>query len=790
MKKLLLYLCLALGTMLGASAQNTIDITLKNGTVLTIPANTITGTTYTTQATASSMSVNDEFSVSCLAQVEQATLYQAGDSTVFFTFSMSDRLRQNFLSFEDVTLSNVKTNRDISIYAGAFGLQGWLYTGSFLWWANQLCDLEPVNQPLTFTFTARFAEGPFSFTKTASCTVGYKPDTQPVEDAYYLACASNRWQLVELGRKSGSKYDGQPYTCQLIAPRAEDRRIDEALRIVPASALSADGFDRSRSLGVADSTVFYSDNDRLSYSCQMAAGADKQDIVLKASDGADIYTVSFYPSYGYVTIDCVDGKAFYESSYWSLGFGNAQRNANGSNDIEGWDSGNTSLVRQLVNLNELTTDHLLCPWLDNGIAELNTNQWTNATPQVEGIYLRLQKSVEYCNTYLAIGTDQQKLAEVRFLRAYFNSQLLDLFGQVPVYIDMDTVNPPCMARADLFNYLVSEITTCMDDLPTPHVHTEGDADYGHVDQAAAWMLLARLYLNAEVYTGTAHWAEAADYAKRIVNSGAYSLFTTSNNGWTAYQQLFMGDNGTNGATCEALMVIPYHGTTATSWNQLFLLAAAIDYDMAPVFSISEGWNGLYARPDFVKKFFPAGDAPHANAEVTTSVAGDQRALLWGEGRMLDATTTNNYYDGYAITKYNNHYANGGTPSHYQFPDFDIFLMRYAEAVLTLAEAEMRLGDNAYATTLINQLRQRAGARQQSMYSLNDVLDEWSREFYLEGRRRTDLIRFGQYGGQTAYQWRWKGGVYNGTAFDSYRNVFPLPQSVLSSNPNAQQNPGY
>ncbi len=143
-----------------------------------------------------------------------------------------------------------------------------------------------------------------------------------------------------------------------------------------------------------------------------------------------------------------------------------------------------------------------------------------------------------------------------------------------------------------------------------------------------------------------------------------------------------------------------------------------------------------------------------------------------------------------MSKYNNRRASGDEPGGSQFPDFDVFLMRYAEAVLTLAEAEMRLGNVASATALLNQLRQRADAQVLTTYTLDDVLDEWSREFYLEGRRRTDLIRFARYGGLNGYQWRWKGGVYGGTSFDATRNVFPLPAMVLESNPNAVQNPGY
>jgi hypothetical protein len=117
-------------------------------------------------------------------------------------------------------------------------------------------------------------------------------------------------------------------------------------------------------------------------------------------------------------------------------------------------------------------------------------------------------------------------------------------------------------------------------------------------------------------------------------------------------------------------------------------------------------------------------------------------------------------------------------------------MRYAEALLTLGEAQLRMGNAADAATYINKVRTRANAVNKTDFTLNDVLDEWTREFYMEGRHRTDLVRFGLYGGGNGYQWRWKGGTYKGTSFPEYKNIFPLPQTILDNNPNAIQNPGY
>ena len=120
-------------------------------------------------------------------------------------------------------------------------------------------------------------------------------------------------------------------------------------------------------------------------------------------------------------------------------------------------------------------------------------------------------------------------------------------------------------------------------------------------------------------------------------------------------------------------------------------------------------------------------------------------------------------------------------------------MRSAEAYLTYAEALTRqAGDVAptEAVAAINAVRGRANALQRNRYTLDQILDEWGREFYFEGRRRIDLIRFGKFGGNTDYQWSWKGGVYAGRDFEEYRNLFPIPNKDLIVNTKLVQNPGY
>jgi hypothetical protein len=120
-------------------------------------------------------------------------------------------------------------------------------------------------------------------------------------------------------------------------------------------------------------------------------------------------------------------------------------------------------------------------------------------------------------------------------------------------------------------------------------------------------------------------------------------------------------------------------------------------------------------------------------------------------------------------------------------------MRAAEAYLTFAEADTRANNGsitAEAKAAIDAIRTRANAAPKNTYSLNDILDEWSREFYYEGRRRIDLIRFGQFGGNGEYKWQWKGGVKEGTTFSTDLNIFAIPDTDLNANPNLKQNNGY
>ena len=370
--------------------------------------------------------------------------------------------------------------------------------------------------------------------------------------------------------------------------------------------------------------------------------------------------------------------------------------ANGDCDIDGIDGGTSGFVRQTFNANELPTDEAICGWGDDGIAGFCYNSYNATNPMLQGLYARITTGIAYCNQYLAEAGDQDatKLAEVRFLRAYEYYSLMDAWGNIPFTLSPLT-KPERYTRAQTYEWLEKELLEIEPSLSEAKAKKSTDAGYGRVDKAACWLLLSRLYLNAEVYTGTAQWEKAKEYAKKVMDS-SYKLNTKSVNGWSAYQMLFMGDNGETDAA----------------------------------------WGGNRARPDLVKKFFPNGNVPNLESYATAEAAGDDRALFNGVNRSLDNDDVATFKSGFGVAKFTNFKTDGSAGHDATFPDADFFLMRVAEAYLNFAEADARLnGDQTTdeGTAAINAIRKRAHAstREDRGYSLSDICDEWSREFYFE-----------------------------------------------------------
>jgi outer membrane protein len=478
-------------------------------------------------------------------------------------------------------------------------------------------------------------------------------------------------------------------------------------------------------------------------------------------------------------------------------FGIEGLNGPGSSTVTAQDAGTTGLVRQYFNVNELTTDEAICAWGDKGVATMNTNEYDASNMFIALYYNRLYSGISVCNQYLkeASDVDATRTAEVRFIRALHFYLAMDAFGNITLPLTISKEIPAQRSRAEVYAWLENELKEIEPLLSDAKAKTSSDANYGRVDKAAVWMLLSRLYLNAEVYSGTAQWAKAAEYAKKVIDS-PYKLYTKASNGYSAYRKLFMGDNGESGASVEAVFPILQQGNKTAGYGCSTFLTASTHGGSMSSNGTNNNWEGNRVRKDLIQKFFPGDNAPKGETKEILDAAKDDRALFWGKGRTLDIATANDvktFKKGFSTTKFVALHSDGKAGTDTKFSDADFFFFRSAEAYLTYAEATARQ-NNGKATTegvaYLNQLRARANAQAMHGYTLREILDERSREFYFEGLRRTDLIRYGYFGGNNTYMWSWKGGVAEGRPFEDYRNIFPLPATELSVGGGMQQNPKY
>lgn len=476
-----------------------------------------------------------------------------------------------------------------------------------------------------------------------------------------------------------------------------------------------------------------------------------------------------------------DQQAVFTKIYASLGMTGMTGTAGGG-DLEamGIDEGQSGFYRTLWYLNNLAGDEALCVWGDNGVPEANYTGWTDTDVFVQGLYYRLFFGVTLCNHFLEMTESQTdaettlQRAEARFIRALNYYYLMDMYANVPLLTNVASEVPMQNSRAEIFAFLEQELIEMQNDMSQP-----GAGMYYRVDRAAAWLLLSRLYLNAEVYTGTARWADAATYAEKVINSN-YKLAES-------YPALFMGDNGENpDAMQEIILPIAQHGDYTKTYSGSYFLIAATHTSGMPEWGTIDGWGGIPARKSLVDKF---------------SQGSDDRALFHKTNEDGTLTDPNAFTSGWGVTKWNNLSAVESDKAGYpvpvksndpeaKVPETDIPFLRAAEAYLTYAEAKFRMGEDGSALVKFNELRARANAQELSNLTLDILRDEWSREFYFEGRRRIDLVRFNSFGGNTNYNWDWKGGVAGGTAFDAKYNILPLPVSDMNANSNLKQNPGY
>lgn len=471
----------------------------------------------------------------------------------------------------------------------------------------------------------------------------------------------------------------------------------------------------------------------------------------------------------------------------------------GSADISGnLDEGSQiAFIRMFFNCQELPTDEAVVAWNDQTIKDFHNLNWTSADPFLKGLYARPIYNITLINEYLRECTDsklgergiagadaediKKSVAEVRFLRAFNYWVMMDIFGKSTFITEEDAIGatlPREISRAELFTYIETELKAIETELaPVKTI------EYGRVDQGAAWALLARLYLNAQVYTGTAKYTEAITYANKVI-AGGYSLYPS-------YAGLFMADN--DKAKDEFIYAINCDGLKTTGYGNTTFFVHCASGDDHNDYGVSGGWYGYRATSSLVHKFDDRTGATDKRAMFTTSGFGTGDA-------QLEIADVGDFNDGPHVKKYVNLRSDGASTSDPSgvFADVDFPVFRLSEMYLIYAEAVLRGGtggDIATATTYINKIRQRAyGSTSQGQVTSADVtldfiLDERARELYWEGHRRTDLIRYGLLTTGT-YLWPWKGGVASGTAKSDIYNLFAIPSSNIVANPNLTQNPGY
>ena len=488
-----------------------------------------------------------------------------------------------------------------------------------------------------------------------------------------------------------------------------------------------------------------------------------------------------------------------------------QAKGGGSADMESVlnDNNGFDYMRMFFNLQECGTDEVASTWLTGeqttGLTYLS---WDANDAWVSDMYYRIYYNIALCNEFLRnannasfSGNDAVKMqeykAEARFMRALFYYHALDLYRYIPMVTENDPVGsyiPPRYTPQQTFNYIESELRSCVSDLLPAST-----CPYGQASKGAAYTLLAKLYLNSETFTGVAKWAECREACEQVMNMG-YSLESD-------YSKLFNADN--HKRTNEIIFALPVSSQHTVSWGaSTYLVCGQLSMSNAnqspASFGATVGWSEFRLRPEFVDKF--------TQADIDRNEGADKRCTFFTNGQSKDIASMTDESTGYLSEKWSNLKDDGTAASNTKDAgvDTDYPLFRLADVYLMYAECVARIkgtdwdpwngGTDATdpnviasrkkgAIYWINLLRERAGASDvwASNFADDDaliqfILDERARELYHEAYRRTDLVRFQQFT-TNKYIWQWKGGTHDGQAVDSKYNIYPIPNTELTANPN-------
>ena len=476
------------------------------------------------------------------------------------------------------------------------------------------------------------------------------------------------------------------------------------------------------------------------------------------------------------------------------------------------DGGASELIRAFWSVQETTTDEAKCSWENDAwVRALNTNTWTDVqNDAVYAVYVRTLQGIAFVNEYLR-QTAPERLrdrgvsaelaakidvyrAEARFIRAYLYWMALDCFGNVPFTTENSpfggTYFPQQADRVKVYEYCVSELQDLIS--PTSALMPPR-ALYPRADKGSAAGLLARLYLNSEVYTGTPRWSEAKALCEDIFAMG-YSLCPS-------YADLFRGDNGSNPeALGEFLWVIDYDaGNTESYGGTSYILSASLAStditDESRPNGQRNGWAGLRVPYEFVSQYYGVSGQNYETGEYEAADRRGEIFYIKGRKESMDGALYD-FMSGWSCLKFNNIPHDQTNQSYLpvsilkSFSDVDFPMIRLAEIYLIYAEACMNLGQPGPALPYLQQLSARAGVSAPTEITPDFLAAERARELLWEAHRRTDLIRYGLYD-TPAYLWPYKGGdTFAGQPFPAYKRLFPIPPTELATNRQLVQNPGY
>ena len=498
---------------------------------------------------------------------------------------------------------------------------------------------------------------------------------------------------------------------------------------------------------------------------------------------------------------------------------------NGDPSISGLDGGQSQYFRGLYHLNGVTTDEVVCGWNDAGMPDLSMASWNADNTFVMSFYYRILHQVAIFNEFIRKANEAtidlpkkgQWIAEARTLRAMCWLHAIDNFGNVPFATEESSVGataPQQISRADLFKYIEAELTEV---LAGEDLYGYAEGEYGRANKGLAAMVLAKLYLNAEVYLGKAegagYYQKCADVLAPLV--GKYNLHTSSKGTYSAYEELFLADN--HNCKEEIIFAIQQDGINTQSWGvtQYMVFASTGGTMDAASIGISSGWGGLRTTPQFFDYFSDSDDrflfyikdiqdkdleklyeAEKKKYDEDVKAGKSPEPLKpfaeWAKEKYhtKDIADMSKFEHGYPLMKWKNMNSDGTPGQSNGFVDVDWPVYRYADALLMLAECELRgatVGGSVSGKAAMDAVRARSGMAPIALTEAN-LLEERARELFQEGHRRSDLIRFGKY--TKGYNWAWKGGNVNGQDISDHFVLFPIPNSDMNSNANLVQNSGY